>query len=138
MTNRFEGGGDKQEVRSALQDALSDRFDGVDWERLHARILADAARPAALGAQPWDVVASWASRGIPAAGALLAAAVVALLILPLNARSDAAAAAALLPVAEELMASVPEETRLLLHAGSDLESLLNLVLADEPPEDEPS
>jgi hypothetical protein len=146
MTNDFEpASGDRdpdprtaQVVRPALQRALSDRFDGVDWDALHARIMADAATRQPAVAEPWSLVARWAYRGIPAAGALLAAGLAALLILPLDSRPAAAAPPGFWPVAEELMAGVPEDTRRLIDAGADVASLLDLVLAAEQKEDETS
>jgi hypothetical protein len=139
MTNGYESPDDEQELRSALQHALADRFDGVDWEDLRARILAAAAvRAPGEAPEPLTLVARWAKRGIPAAGALLAAGIAALLVVPPGTRPDAGAATGFWPVAEELMADVPEETRRLIDAGSDVESMLNLVLAHERTEDEPS
>jgi hypothetical protein len=133
MTDHFGRDTEAQELRRALQDAVSHRFDDVDFERLRARIVADAREGrAGGGAAHWELVQRWSRRGIPAAAALLAAGIAALLILPPATTEPAAAGAVFWPVAEELLSGVPDDTRLLIEAGSDVERLLNLMLAHEP------
>jgi hypothetical protein len=55
-------------------------LDAVDWDRLHARVMA-GAKPI-LARTPvrswWDVAAAWAARGIPLTAAAAAAAALAL------------------------------------------------------------
>jgi hypothetical protein len=121
-----------QELKAALRAALAAPFDEVDWERLHARIVAAEARRAAAATpkhtSEWMV--AWARRGIPAVAAALAAAIAALLVLPIERRTPDPQPPGFWPVAEELMSNLPEETRSLLLAGEDVESLLRAVMAD--------
>lgn len=119
-----------EELKGALQAAVRKPFGEVDWGRLHDRIMADAethVRDAA--ARPYDMVMAWSSRGIPvAAGALAAAAAAALLwIVPIM-RPVGQAPPGFWPVAEELISSLPENTRLWLSAGSDEDSLLTALM----------
>lgn len=122
-----------RELKAALRAALAAPFDEVDWERLHARIAVAAEARRAAAAAPkrtseWMV--AWSRRGIPAVAAALAAAIAALLVLPIERRAPDPQPPGFWPVAEELMSNLPEETRSLLLAGEDMESLLRAVMAD--------
>lgn len=118
------------ELKEALQAAVRKPFDEVDWDRLREGIMADAETHfhSATG-RPYDWVTAWSSRGIPvAASALAAAAAVALLwIVPIM-RPGGEAPPGFWPVAEELVLSLPESTRLLLSAGSDGDSMLTALM----------
>jgi hypothetical protein len=128
MTHDFEHDEDL-DVRAALQHELRHRFDGVDWERLHDRIVGDALTQWDGPRGPAQVLAAWSRGGAIAASALLAAALAALLLVPPDAGGDAAEAG-FWPVAEELLAGVPDETRRLIDAGTRPDRLLELVVAD--------
>jgi acyl-CoA synthetase (AMP-forming)/AMP-acid ligase II len=124
-------GPSERELKAALHSAVTPPVDDVDWHRLHERIMAAAeARSAAVPRRASEWVAAWSRRGIPAVAAALAAGLVALLIVPIERRAPDPQPPGFWPVAEELMSNVPEETRRLLLAGDDVESLLRAVLAD--------
>jgi hypothetical protein len=126
MTDEIEHDDDLG-VRAALQHELRDRFDGVAWEPLHDRIVAAAlARHAGLRG-PSEVLAAWSPRAAVAAGLLTAAGLLALLLIPDGADADAVPPG-FWPVAEELLAAAPEETRMLLNAGAQPEGLLELIV----------
>jgi hypothetical protein len=119
------------ELKAALHAALAAPFDDVDWDHLHARIVADAERR--VGAAPrraYDWVAAWSARATPAAAAALAAAILSLLILPIERRSAEPQPPGFWPVAEVLVSNLPESTRRMLLAADDFESLLQAILAD--------
>jgi hypothetical protein len=126
-------------VSSMLRDALADRFDGVDFDALQARIVGDAnarSARAAIGnhatsrapdAASWRTMARWSARGIPVAATLLAAGVAAIVLL--SPAREQPAPAGFWPVAEDLMSTLPADTRLLIDAGTNIESLLTAMLA---------
>jgi hypothetical protein len=119
------------ELKEALRSAITPPLGAVDWERLHERIMTDARRratPTPMRASEW--VAAWSRRGIPAVASALAAAIAALLILPIERRAAVPQPPGFWPVAEELVSSLPEETRRMLLAGDDVDSLLGAVMAD--------
>jgi hypothetical protein len=120
---------DDSEVRAALQDLFHDRFEHVDWERLNARIVADAARRTSVVSGPAEVLAAWSPRASLTAGGLIAAGFAALLLFSGPADADAVPPG-FWPVAEELLAGLPPDARRLLTAGSDPHDLLELVTAD--------
>jgi hypothetical protein len=121
------------ELKAALRSAVSPPVGEVDWDRLHGRILAAAASRRGITARPKrasDWVAAWSRRGIPALATARAAAVVALLVLPLDRRAAEPEPPGFWPIAEELVSGLPEATRRLLLAGDDVESLLQAVMAN--------
>jgi hypothetical protein len=128
-TDRDAFSGDP-ELRRVLRAALAQRFDDVDWDRLHGGIMAAAAHRAETGGRAWECVARWSARGVPAAAAALVAAVVILWIMPAGRATADPGPPGFWPVAEELLANLPEETRRLLGAGADDETMLRAVLAD--------
>jgi acyl-CoA synthetase (AMP-forming)/AMP-acid ligase II len=119
------------ELKAALRSAVRPTGNDVDWERLHERIMdaAAACRPASP-ARASDWIAAWSRRSIPAVASVLAAAVATLLFLPIERQTRDAQPPGFWPVAEELMSDLPEETRRMLLAGEDMESLLRAVMAD--------
>jgi hypothetical protein len=129
MTNGFGRAPDEQVIRSALQDALRDRFDGVDWDRLCDRIVADAVSRGGVAQRPVEILAAWSVRGAVAAGALFAAGLAVLLFVSDSGEADTVPPG-FWPVAEELIAGVPEDTRRLIEAGADVDGLLRLMVAD--------
>jgi hypothetical protein len=120
-----------EELKEALKDALAAPFDEVDWEALHGRILADAETRVTRRSEPAVArVAAWSTRGIPMAAAALAAAVVALWIAPAP-HGETTPPPEFWPVAEALMSTLPEDTRLLLDAGRDVESMLMAMVVND-------
>jgi hypothetical protein len=126
---RGPGKGDPQ-LRAALKDVLAAPVDDVDWDRLHGQIMADAwARGRRRPERAFARVAAWSPRGIPLAAAALVAAALALWIAPPPpARTPPPE---FWPVAQELISALPEETRLLLDAGTDVESLLRAMSVND-------
>jgi hypothetical protein len=126
MTREFSN--HDPEVRDALKELFRDRFDGVDFEQLNRRVIADAAIRAG-SAGPAEVLAGWSRRTSLTAGGLIAAVLTALLLF-----SDGAEADTVPPgfwsVAEELLAGVAPDTRRLIVAGSETQEMLNLIIAD--------
>jgi hypothetical protein len=120
---------DESEVRAALQDLFHDRFEGVDWERLNARIVADAVEGSTVPSGPAEVLAAWSPRASLTAGGLIAAGVTVLLLVSGRVEADAVPAG-FWPVAEELLAGLPPDARRLLDAGSEPQALLELITAD--------
>jgi hypothetical protein len=120
---------DDRDVRAALQRELSHRFDGVAWEQLHDRIVADAAVHWSGAQRPSEVLAAWSPRGALVAGTIAAAGLLALLLVSDGAEADTVPPG-FWPVAEELLAGVPAETRRVMEAGTRPEGLLELIVAD--------
>jgi hypothetical protein len=120
---------DDHEIRAALQHALRDRFDGVAWAALHDRIVADGLARSTGARGPSEVLAAWSPRAAMAAGSLIAAGVLALLLISDGAEADTVPPG-FWPVAEELLAGVPEDARRLINAGTQPEELLALIVAD--------
>jgi hypothetical protein len=120
---------DDSEVRAALQDLFHDRFENVDWERLNARIVAEAAGRPTVPCGPADVLAAWSPRASVTAGGLIAAGIAALLLFSERVDADAVPPG-FWPVAEELLAGLPPDARRLLYAGSEPQGLLELITAD--------
>lgn len=119
-----------EELKEALQAAVRKPFDEVDWDRLRDGIMADAVTHFRSPAgRSYDWVTAWSSPGIPvAASALAAAAAVVLLWIAPIVRPAGETPPGFWPVAEELVSSLPESTRLLLSAGSDEDSLLTALM----------
>jgi hypothetical protein len=117
------------EVSEALQDLFQDRFDGVDWARLNERIVAEGVRWSMAPRGPAEVLAGWSRRAAVPAGGLIAAGVAALLLFSDGAEADSAPPG-FWPVAEELLAGLPADTRRLLNAGSEAQELLQLIAID--------
>jgi hypothetical protein len=130
VTNGFNDSTQDHELTSGLRDALAGRFDRVDWDGLHDRIMADALSRSGPQQRPADVLASWSVRGSAAAGVLLAAGIAALLLMSDSADADPVPPG-FWPVAEELIAAVPADTRQLLQAASDAERLLQIMSGGE-------
>jgi hypothetical protein len=120
---------DDSEVRAALQDLFQHRFEHVDWDRLNARIVADAVTRTSVPSGPADVLAAWSPRASLTAGGLIAAGVAALLFFSERVDADPVPPG-FWPVAEELLAGLPPDARRLLEAGSDPQDLLELITAD--------
>jgi hypothetical protein len=119
------------DLKAALRDALATPFGDVDWDRLHARIMTDAGtRVRAQPRRAFDWLAAWSWRGVPFAAAGLAAAVLALWIVPVERPAAHPHPAGYWTVADELVTNLPEPTRELLLAGSDVESLLSVVITE--------
>jgi hypothetical protein len=122
---------DDGELKAALRSVVRPPVDDVDWGRLQDRIMVAATRcSSASPVHATEWVAAWSRRGIPAVASALAAAMAALLILPVERRTVDAQPPGFWPVAKELMSNLPEETRRLLLAGEDAESLMRAVMAD--------
>lgn len=120
-----------RELRNALRAAVPTPFAEVDWDRLHRGIMADGrAHFAAASGDALGWIEAWSTRGIPlAAGALAAAAtIVTLWIAPIVRSAPDAQHPASRPVAEELMSGLPEGSRLLLNARTDVASMLLAVM----------
>lgn len=134
---------DDELVPSLLRDALAHRFDDVDFDALESRIVAQAGARSThtvVGHAPsqpddpsWRAMARWSGRGIPVAATLLAAGIAAIALLPRP--HEQAEPAGFWPVAEDLMATLPADTRLLIDAGTNVESLLTAMLASAEQED---
>lgn len=125
-----EPGREDRELRAALKAALAAPVEEVDWDGLHGRIMTDAE--ASVRRRPdraFARVAAWSSRGIPLAAGALAAAALALWFAPAPGASTPPPE--FWPVAQELISMLPEETRLLLDAGTDVESLLLAMTAHD-------
>lgn len=114
-----------EELKRALQTAVATPSSTVDWDRMYDRIMAEArSRLADARPQTWDYMASWSSHGIPLGTAALVAAIITLWSLPLAELGGEPSPAGFWPVAEELISGLPEDTRQLLNAGTELEDLL--------------
>lgn len=123
--------GDDRELKRALRAAVTPPFDAVDWDGLHERIMSEARQKgsrAPRGTYGW--VTRWSARGIPlTAGSLAAAATVILLLLPSRmAPVTEMPSPGAWPTAEEMFSSLPDETRLLLNAGADVESMITALM----------
>jgi hypothetical protein len=117
------------EVSQALQDLFQARFDQVDWARLNERIVTDGADWMMATRGPAEVLAAWSRLASLTAGGLIAAGLAALLLFSDGAEADTAPPG-FWPVAEELLAGLPADTRKLLNAGSEPQALLQLIAID--------
>lgn len=114
-----------RDLRNALQEAVPKPYEEVAWDRLYGGIMAHAESHFHGPDRPvYDRVAAWSSRGIPLAGAGLAAAILALWMLPVAPPARDSVPPGLQPVAEELLAGLPEETLQLLGASVDVDGML--------------
>jgi hypothetical protein len=117
--------------------------EAVDWDGLHARVMAGAApvlrarraTGAGAAAAGWlDALAGWSRPGVPAGG-LAAIAMIALLLVlparpggPAGGADPAQEAAERITVQDELLAGVADDVRPLVVAGGDADVLLDLAL----------
>lgn len=118
-----------EELRVALREVLAPPVGDVDWRELHARIMGDAERrQMESSASALGRVSAWSRGGTPFAAAVLLAASLVLWIVPAPPRPADAAPPGFWPVAEELLAGLPHESRQLLNAGTDVETMLAAVV----------
>lgn len=128
-----EQDGTDARLRSLMRaSAPTPPIDEVDWSALHARIAA-RARPLVRPRDRtwWQLLAGWSSRGIPAA---VAAAAVAVVMLGSVLRPQADAPADFRVIEEELAAGLGDGSLPLLLANSTDEEMFDALLFYEEEE----
>ena len=119
-----------EEWRRALRAATAPPMDEVDWAGLRHAIISEAERRFEAPRAPvYRTVSHWSSRGIPVAAAALLAACLVLWTLPATGSSADTAPPGFWPVAEELVRGLPDETRQILDASTDVESMIRAMVA---------